>query len=269
MKISVVIPAYNRGKYLIRCLDSIVRQSLAPFEIIVVDDGSTDDTVEVAKNYHSDLVRVIELEMNCGAQHARNVGIQEAKGDWIAFMDSDDEWLDTKLEQQAKAIERTNCSLCAGGAWVKSPNKEYKWLCEGESGYSYSSVLSLQTYFLFPTILIKRECLLKIGPLDENLPAYQELDLAIRLSKEYQVEYIREPLFVYHIHDNTISKNKEKSIRAREYLFHKYNSEIEKVGGNKAVAAWYRAFAGEYPIGSSFFFKYAIKYFLRLVWIKI
>ena len=102
--ISAVIPAYNAGPYLSRTLDSVLRQTHLPDEIIVVDDGSTDNTTDVAVAY-GDRVILIQQE-NAGASVARNTGINAAKGDWIAFLDADDEWIPEKLRRQTEHLQK-------------------------------------------------------------------------------------------------------------------------------------------------------------------
>ena len=98
MKISVIIPTYNRKKYIKRAIDSVIRQSYKPFEIIVIDDGSTDGTYELIKKSYSSSQISLEKQINNGVSSARNKGVKLANGDWIAFLDSDDEWFKDKLE---------------------------------------------------------------------------------------------------------------------------------------------------------------------------
>ena len=100
MKISAIIPAYNVEKYINRSINSALNQTYKPFEIIVIDDGSSDNTAKLVKDYEND-VRYI-FQANQGSSSARNLGIEKAKGDWIAFLDSDDEWIETHLENFAK-----------------------------------------------------------------------------------------------------------------------------------------------------------------------
>lgn len=117
VKISVVIPTYNREKTIRYCLDSVLNQTYSPIEIIVVDDCSTDMTVPVIKSYSDIRIRCIVLDKNSGAQAARNRGIKEAKGEWIAFQDSDDEWSSqNKLEYEIKILNNNkNCIICSTG----------------------------------------------------------------------------------------------------------------------------------------------------------
>src|SRR5574344_63545 len=106
--ISIVIPMYNRSKTIIYCLDSVCTQTFKNIEIIVVDDFSTDNSVDLVSSYQDNRIKLIKLEKNSGAQIARNRGIIEAKGNWIAFNDSDDIWEKDKLEIQIKELEKTN-----------------------------------------------------------------------------------------------------------------------------------------------------------------
>ena len=103
MKVSVIIPTYNRSSVLSRAIDSVLRQSFKDFELIVVDDGSTDNTKELIEKY-SDQITYIYQD-NKGVSAARNKGLEHAKGEWIAFLDSDDEWKKKKLEKQIAFIE--------------------------------------------------------------------------------------------------------------------------------------------------------------------
>ena len=110
MKFSVIIPTFNRAYCLERAIDSVLNQSFKDFELIIVDDGSTDDTVEVLKKYQNKISYI--KTKNLGVSHARNVGIKKSRGEWIALLDSDDEWHENKLELQNKFIsENPNIPL--------------------------------------------------------------------------------------------------------------------------------------------------------------
>lgn len=266
MNISVVIPAYNREKTIEMCLDSIVNQTYKPMEIIVVDDCSTDNTVSKVKEYQCDYVRVIKCDENHGAQRARNIGIREAKGDWIAFLDSDDEWYPDKLEKQVEAIEKSGYTVCSGGAFVHKDDVCYEWFCQGKSGDVYKDVLMFGTYIFFSTLLVKKECLVNIGYLDEKVPAYQELDTAIQLLRTEKLAYVEKPLFIYHfMRTGSISRNRRKGIEGRKYLFEKYKNIIKQRDNVDMEIAWYRAFAGDYGWGSIYCYYYIFKWFCSTI----
>lgn len=266
MDISVVIPAYNREKSIEMCLNSVLNQTYKPLEIIVVDDCSTDNTVSKIKRYKCDFIRVIECSEKHGAQRARNIGIKEAKGEWIAFLDSDDEWYPDKLESQVKAIERTKYTVCSGGALVKKKNACYEWFCQGKSGDVYRDILKFTTYIFFSTLLVKKECLVNIGYLDEAVPAYQELDTAIQLLKTEKLVYIERPLFIYYyLQPESISRSRSRGILGRKYLFDKYKNVIIQEGNIDIEIAWYRAFAGDYRWSDIRCYGYIVKWIFAII----
>ena len=107
-KVSVIIPTYNRAEYLPDAIDSVLAQTFRDFEVIIIDDGSTDNTREIIEKYIKRYPQIIRpfYQMNSGASVARNKGIEEARGEYIAFLDSDDVWLSKKLERQVSVLER-------------------------------------------------------------------------------------------------------------------------------------------------------------------
>jgi len=216
VKISVVIPAYNREKTIRYCLDSVLNQTYSSLEIIVVDDCSTYKTVQVIKSYSDPRISCIVLDKNSGAQAARNRGIKEAKGEWIAFQDSDDEWMLEKLEKQIKILKKENFnpwvvvhSNCL--RYYPSNGEKKIWRLPEIAGDNVYPLLLENPCVLFPGLLVSKMALKKIGYLDENVPSYQEWDTSIRLAKYCKFFHIKEPLFIYYLHkDTTISKNKKK-----------------------------------------------------------
>ena len=113
-QVSVVIPTYNRASVLGRAITSVLNQTFHDLECIIVDDGSTDQTTQVVAGFEDPRLRLLRLPVNRGVGHARNVGIQSARGELIAFLDSDDEWLSQKLERQAACLRECEDSLATG-----------------------------------------------------------------------------------------------------------------------------------------------------------
>lgn len=238
-EITVVIPTYNREKTIKYCLDSVLNQTFSPLEIIVVDDCSTDNTVEIVKNYPDSRIRCIVLESNSGAQVARNRGIKESRGKWIAFQDSDDEWVPSKLEKQVNVLKHFNYDpmivVHTDAIWLKTSSGEQLQvqlpIVEGEN--VYPTLLNAPGP-LFPTILTSHQALEKINFLDEGVPSYQEWDTVIRLAKHCHFIFLPEPLFVYHLHEGeTISKNKKREIIGYQYILDKFEDEIKRVCGQE------------------------------------
>lgn len=242
MNISVVIPAYNRASTITYCLNSVCNQTVPPFEVIVVDDCSTDTTVEVINNYSRlhPSVRCVVLERNSGAQAARNRGIMEAAGEWIAFQDSDDEWTPDKLEKQIAVIAETGfdpLTVVHTDAWCYDPaSGERKiWSIMPCEGQVHTDLLRSPAP-LFPTMLTSKAALEQIGLLDEDIPSYQEWDTAIRLARICRFIHLHEPLFVYHFHaGEAISKNKERDVEGYQYVVDKHRADILLLCGTKTL----------------------------------
>jgi len=189
--VSVVIPTYNRARCVVQAVDSVLSQTCDAYEIIVVDDGSTDNT-QAALAVYGDRIRYIYQE-NAGVSAARNVGIAAAHGTWIAFLDSDDEWLPEKLEVQLEQVSK-NPELvvhCTNGVFVSVDGAEHEM-------YSLNASTLLQTDFWriehplllllkgpfcsSPCFLARRSVILDNGAMDEELPFHEDWDLYLRLS---------------------------------------------------------------------------------------
>ena len=208
MKISVVIPTFNRDKLLRRALDSVIAQSLPPFEIIVVDDGSTDSTGTIIKSCYAKDVQYL-FQPNGGVSSARNMGIRSSGGDWLAFLDSDDEWLPSKLAKQAKALSKApDYRVChSNEIWIRrgrrvNPMRKH----EKSGGWIYRKCLPLCV--ISPSsVLIHRMVFQSIGYFDEELPACEDYDFWLRVCSSYPVLYLSEPLIKkYGGHDDQLSQ---------------------------------------------------------------
>jgi glycosyltransferase involved in cell wall biosynthesis len=237
--ISVVIPVYNRAGAIRKCLESILRQTFSPLEVIVVDDCSTDATADIVRSFSDPRVRCIVLEKNSGAQAARNRGIREAKGEWIAFQDSDDEWLPDKLERQVKALADVGFDpwtvVHTNAIWRDTATGNRLPIelpvTEGDNVYP---LLLRRPAPMFQGMLVSRIALEKIGYLDEKVPSYQEWDTSIRLAKHCRFIYVRESLFVYNLHEaETISKNRLLDVKGYQYVMDKFKDEIIKICGEQ------------------------------------
>ena len=207
MKISVIIPTYNRKKTLARAIQSVRNQSLSPFEILIIDDGSNDGTEGwVKENFQS--IKYI-YQNNHGVSSARNIGIENAHGDWIAFLDSDDEWLPNKLYEQVKAIDsnpemkffHTNEIWIRNGVRVNQMKKHKKY-----GGYIFEKCLDICR--VSPSsVLIQKEVFDNIGIFDESLRVCEDYDLWLRITSKYPVVFLDIPLiYKYGGHADQLSK---------------------------------------------------------------
>lgn len=207
MNISVVIPTYNRCELLKRALQSVYSQSLLPSEVVVVDDGSTDGTNAMIRKEFPEVTYY--SQENSGVSSARNLGIHHASGDWLAFLDSDDEWLPEKLLRQTKALsanpERTVCHTeeiwIRNGIRVNLPKKYAK-----SSGWIFTKCLP-HCAMSPSTVIIHRSVFEDIGIFDTSLPACEDYDLWLRISANYPVLLIEEPQIKKHGgHDDQLSQ---------------------------------------------------------------
>ena len=176
--VSVVIPAYNRADTIVACVESVLDQSYSVDEIIVVDDGSTDNTIKQLNTFKDNIIS-LKTEKQSGAQTARNIGIKTAKSEWIAFLDSDDQWLPNKIEKQISALNNFNYdqwTVVHGDCYIKNINSDKKkhWQLENIDGENVYKKLLSKSGTLFPSILTSKQALEKINYLDENTPSYHE-----------------------------------------------------------------------------------------------
>jgi glycosyltransferase involved in cell wall biosynthesis len=194
--ISVVIPTYNRASFLKEAIDSVLSQTFRDFELIVVDDGSTDETPELLLSY-GNKIKVIK-KANKGPSAARNRGIKAAKGEWIAFLDSDDVWKPDKLEKQVQFIkDNPDIKICqTEEIWIRNgkrvnPRKKH----EMHSGWIYEQCLPL--CIVSPSsVMIHRDVFEKVGFFDETMPACEDYDLWLRIAPYYPICLVREKLIV-------------------------------------------------------------------------
>ena len=238
--ISVVIPAFNRQNTISYCLDSVLTQTYRNLEVIVVDDRSTDSTASIVGSRPDPRVRCIVLEKNSGAQAARNRGILEAKADWIAFHDSDDEWLPDKLEKQVSILCGANYDpwtfvYCNAFVFNKASGTRRIYLLPVVEGANQYSTLLQSPAPLYPTMIVSKMALEKIGYLDEDVPSFQEWDTSIRLAKYCRIIHLREPLMVYHVgNGDAISRSGPKHVEGWHYIVSKYESDIRDLCGEEA-----------------------------------
>lgn len=207
LRVSVVVPTYNRCRYLKRALRSVYAQSYSPYEVIVIDDGSSDATTAMVQKQFPGVKYF--FQSNKGVSAARNLGIKQAKGDWIAFLDSDDEWLPSKLQLQVESLkDQSDKKVChTEEVWIRHGrriNPMHKHRKSG--GWIFRQCLPLCV--MSPSsIMLHRSIFETVGMFDESLPACEDYDLWLRITARYPVLFIEQPQIVkYGGHDDQLSR---------------------------------------------------------------
>lgn len=204
-EVSVIVPTFNRAKIIPKAIDSVLQQTYRDYEIIVIDDGSTDNTKAVLKKYDDKIV--YRYKENGGISSARNSGIEIAKGKYIALLDSDDFWLKNKLEKQMTCFKEnasygmvaTRCSsfdIDGDFDTIQPQGKIRKKNRAGKSGWVFKD-LFYRNFIRTSSVVIKRNCFGKVGMFDESLYQCNDVDMWMRIAKAYPVGFINEPLTVY------------------------------------------------------------------------
>lgn len=248
--ISVVLPLYNREKTIERAIRSVLDQTYNNLELIIVDDCSNDKSLDIVSSINDARIRLIKLKKNGGACKARNRGINESKGDYIAFQDSDDEWLPDKLEIQMSMLNGggTDVNFCAFNRiskkkCVKIPMKDFQI---PKQNSDFIKELLRENFISTQTLLAKREVFRKIK-FDERLPRFQDWDLAIRISSHFSISYLDKALANVYVQEDSITRNGKKGYAALDILRKKYasfidgNFEIERAFLYKKCILGYKA----------------------------
>jgi len=231
MNISVVIPTYNRGYIISRAIDSVLKQTYLPNEIIVVDDGSTDNTNEILKSYRSRINCI--WQKNSGVSASRNTGIEKASGQWIALLDSDDEWLPEKLENNSKfSVQNKELHIFQSEElWIRkgvrvNPKKKHKKY----GGYIFEKCLPL--CIISPSaVIFKKSLWQEMNGFDEAFPVCEDYDLWLRIASRYPVGLDSKPgILKYGGHDDQLSGSFEVIDEYRVKALEKQlqNAELNK-----------------------------------------
>ncbi len=233
--VSVIIPTYQLAHLVGQTIDSVLAQTHTDYEIIVVNDGSTDNTKEVLASY-GDRITVIHQE-NQGVAAARNTGIMAARGKYIALLDHDDLWLPNKLEKQVAYLEsHPNIGLVYSDTLYFNENG----LLPGTHAERYPVPPILQSWTLFvrnviPTcsvVVVRRECLDDVGLFDETMPPCDDYDLWLRVIEKWHIHFLDEALVHYRRSAEQQSKNEEQMLlgwlRVKEKTF-KRNKELQNL----------------------------------------
>jgi glycosyltransferase involved in cell wall biosynthesis len=236
-QVSVILPVFNREGSVRRAVDSVLRQTFEDLELIVVDDCSTDESVAAVDAVEDRRLSVVRCPENRGAAAARNLGVSHARGDWIAFQDSDDEWLPRKLELQlALADDSPDYVAIYCGMLIVNELPEYtvdgarlapryypdpsRALVSGDLSVELlrGSLVSTQT------LMVRRRLLVDLGGFDETLRTLEDWDLAIRIAQTGNIGFVDEPLVLQVFSTNSITRHFESRLAAQSEIADKHSA---------------------------------------------
>lgn len=243
-KVSVIIPTYNCQDFIVRAIKSVLGQTFQDFELIIIDDGSTDKTKEIVEEFikKDKRIKYIYQENSGGPAKPLNTGIKNSKGEYITFLDSDDEWLPKKLEKQLELFESsTNKNLglvsCNALCLEENPQKilgENKIPNFSSREEAFKKILRDCFILSESSILTKKEILNRVGFFDEDVrvKGSQDWELYLRVIKNYDFSFLPEPLLKYYFRENNYSikkiENLKRKIEIFEYIVNKHNKDYQR-----------------------------------------
>ena len=240
--ISVVIPTRNRKDSVQRAILSVQSQTHSNWECIVVDDGSTDGSVEILDRLAAGdaRVKVLASPSSRGAQASRNMGVRASSFEWVAFLDSDDSFLPDSLERRLGAALERRASVAHSACRTSDPSRAPDYDIPPWEGDALRETLTRPGPML-QALLCSKDLLLDIGGLDESLVAYQEWDTYIRLAGETEFAFVPEPTFIY-VTDSpdAISRSAARAAEGYEQVVAKHLTQMRKVAGKRSVAIHWR-----------------------------
>ncbi|PIQ89482.1 MAG: hypothetical protein COV72_02955 [Candidatus Omnitrophica bacterium CG11_big_fil_rev_8_21_14_0_20_42_13] len=219
LKVSVIIPTHNCARYLPEAIDSVLNQTYQDFEIIVVDDGSTDNTKTIIEEYIDKFPGKIHYlyQEHRGPGSARNLGIKKSSGEYIAFQDSDDLWLPEKMKKQINLLEQDiEIKLVFSDMQQRNENKivnksylNEKGLCDNIQGENLSLELAKANFIFTPTVIVKKNVFSTVGLFNEDYRIGEDYDMWLRIAKRFKINIINEPLVIRRLRGLSVSHNRE------------------------------------------------------------
>jgi glycosyltransferase involved in cell wall biosynthesis len=223
--VSAVIPTHNRGQAVERAVTSALAQTYRPLEVVVVNDGSTDDTAQRLVKIRSQELRVVSYQRNVGPAQARNAGIAHASGSYVAFLDSDDVWEPWKIEAQMASFRTGPPELGAvySGRRINLPDGNRMDIRPKHRGDIYGALLCRNPVVL-PTVMVRRAVLDDVGSFDPAMPACEDWELMLRIARRYMFDYVEGPAVVYDATGcDRMSARHRAVFIANHRIFRRYN----------------------------------------------
>jgi glycosyltransferase involved in cell wall biosynthesis len=245
--ISVIIPAYNAERTIKRTIESVLNQTFSDLELIIINDGSQDSTLEIVSKISDPRIKVFSYP-NSGSNPTRNRGFSHSVGEFVAFLDADDLWTSDKLEAQLKALQ-TNPKAAVAYSWTDFIDESDKFLRQGshltENGNVFAKLLLTCFVVSGSNPLIRRQAFMDVGGFDESLVASQDFDLYLRLAARY--EYVAVPFsqVLYRISTNSMCSNIRRqeatSVLVRERAFNQAPNSLPDSLKRHSIANFYKS----------------------------
>lgn len=238
-RISVIIPTHNRRHLLGRAIESVLKQSYRDFRLVIVDDASTDGTETFLRGLCDPRIDVIRHDRNQGAAAARNTGIRHADSEFVAFLDSDDEWLEPKLARQMAAFDARDERPGVVYTRFRKIDWHYEPPVERCSGDIRNAILVQNCVGTASTAMLRRECFEDGLAFDGALDGSEDWDLWIRLSERWPFRYVPEVLVHYHPQPVSLTADRSAALRAHERLFAKHADRIAALDPSTRARHWF------------------------------
>jgi glycosyltransferase involved in cell wall biosynthesis len=244
--VTVVLPTYNRAQEIRLSIQSVLSQSFSNFELIIVDDASTDNTQDVVRQFNDPRIRFIRSNIRVGGGEARNIGIRQANASLVAFQDSDDEWRCHKLEMCLSVLDLDDTLDGVYSGFWKVDKRRVTYMprfsTRMESSATVHEKLLTGNFIATPTAVVRTRALKRIDGFDSQMPRYQDWDLFLRLSQYGHFGFIEEPLILAHSTGNSISTS---AVAHRDALIRLCEKNAEAINRNKRLKAYWLKHIGD------------------------
>lgn len=248
-KVSIIIPTYNSSRFLKRTIGSVLAQTFRDWELLIVDDCSKDSTRLIVEEYSKfdKRIKFFKTETNSGGPATpKNIGVENARGEFIAFLDHDDEWFPEKLEKQLNVFKNSkddNLGLVSCGAnLINKKNKRFSIYNPKKLKVGFPEILLRNPIYSNSSVLIRKSVIDVVGERDDKMKYSEDWDMWIRICKNnFKIEIMNDILFNYHFHDSNVTKAQKDSllkVRDAEYVFNKHQDLYEKY--NYVHVGWFR-----------------------------
>lgn len=235
MNVSVIITSYNQKEYLEQALESVINQTVEPYEIIVVDDCSSDGSQNLIEKYadrYPDLIRAFYHDENLGIPKNRNFALERVEGDYVSILDGDDRFISNKIERELEELNNQSAAVYSNFYYIDEKSSRYslRYNSEQPSGEIFPEVFTGQ-FGMLRSMLIDYNALTEIGFMNEEYWHYDGFDLTIRLAKEYPIKYLHEPLAEIRMHEGGASGWRQASDLLPELkdIYNSHKHDIEEL----------------------------------------